>query len=229
MLSKCTHFVIWSVICLSILIFSGCNKQTSNIHLENQLISQIDKNADDYLANWDPDNYTDPIGEDWHDLISMKSLHYGNFTSSESLEILVLFHVDAQHVAGLDRTIALIVDADTLNHKTQRSFAADSVSIRLLPDSSGKENILAIMSTTNQGMNTYTAELFEVPDNEWITKPVFDEVFKDTFSFSLASDGTLQVFNVQYKQFPKPIPTYEYQYALFWNPEKAKFIRSESE
>lgn len=229
MFSKSMHSVIWVMIWLSILILCGCSDRPSPyISLESQLISQISKDADDYLASWNPDNYTDPISKDWHDLINMKSLHYGNFTSSEAHEILVLLHVDAPHVAGLDRTIALIVDADSLNRKMQQTFAADSVSVNLFTDSIGKDDILVIKSTTNQGISTYSANLFEIKDNEWVTKPVSDENFTDISCFTLLSDGILQVFNVQYNKLPKLPPTYEYQYTLFWNPEQAKFIRSVS-
>jgi hypothetical protein len=215
---KCRRFIflrmpVLILVILLIISWAGCiTRRQKPDQLEEKLLSQIDWKADDYLASAD---------EDQKDILSFKSLCYGSFTDSSSSELLALFHASSPHVGGLDRTIAAVYDKETMLIKTQETFAADQVSLYLFSDISGKDNILFIGETTNQGLSSYHIELVEVRENEWVSKPISDEQFEDNYTYAVANNELLHVFSLSYNEFKKP--SFQYKYTLFWDENEGKF------
>lgn len=210
------HIKMITVMIFIILTFSGCKTDKITIdNMENLLMSQLDWKADDYLAS---------LEKKQEDIITMKNLQYGNFSSKDEDEVLVLFHVSAPHVGGLDRSIAAIYNRDTLKIKSQKSFCADHVNIYFFPSESvyGKDYILYIGNTIYQGIPSYTIGLYEIQDGEWVTRPITDKDLNSTLSYSVTNNTLLNVMEIDYDEYMKPL--YQYKYTLYWDGIAGKFI-----
>jgi len=175
-------------------------------NIENHLISQINWNLDDYLA------YLNPSTD--RDIITLKEIKKGNYTNINSNELFITFHVDAVHSAGLDRTIAVIYNANSLELITQKTFVADTVYLHILPSES--THILFIGDVTYQGLSTYKANLFELYGNQWVEKTI-DESFESTENlyYSFTNGNILHVFTLNYDE--KFHPTFIYEDELIWH------------
>jgi len=215
-----------------LMLFSSCNAATkTNISkdtpstIEEKLISQIDWTLDDYLDSIDSDQAAKS------DLLTLKSLTQGHFSSNTANELLALFHVDAVHGAGLDRTIAAIYDRASLKIKTQHSFGADKVSLYILPGNSQGDSLLFIGCTTNQGESAYNINWFEIQDEEWMSKQIDDLKNQDqsqNYCYTFASgaeDAYITVFTLNYPYFPDKTPALNYVYSLYWNRLSQTFIK----
>ncbi len=198
------------------LILLGCTTTKSEYsQLEEQLIIQINWDADDYLAS---------VEDDSEDIISLRSIYYGSFSDENSSELMALFKVISPHIGGLDRTIAAIYDRDSLKIKSQKSFAADQVSVYLFSSASQKNNILFIGETTYQGVSNSQIELYEIVQEKWVSKSVSDVNFEDNYSYAVTDKKLLHVFNTIYDNNMKP--TDNYMMTLFWSEQESKFVNS---
>lgn len=174
--------------------------------LSDRLQAQIDRSQDDYLSS--------ESEKSLNELIRLDSISYGSFTDVGAHEILVLFKVtDIPHAGGLDRTIAVIYDADTYKLKNQKTFVADNVFIQLLENADQRNSILYIGTVTYQGYTTYYIELLQVERDGWLSKDISQERFADNYAFFF-SNNIIQVFELTYSNY-KPI--YNNKYALYWD------------
>lgn len=198
------------------IIFSGCKSDERLLEdLEYSLLSQLDWQADDYLSS---------LEEGEEDIITIKDIHYGNFSSMDEDELLVLFYVSSPHAGGSDRTIIAIYNKDTLNIKTQKTLAADSVSVYILPSRNGKDYILYIGNTIYQGVPAYSIELFIIQDNEWSTLPVSDYSMDNDLAYTVADNRLLHIMEIHYDEYINPL--YQYKYTLYWDDVLGKFANS---
>ena len=123
------------------------------------------------------------LAEEAHGLpqtLSLESVHYGSFSSPTATELCALFKYDAPvHVEGLDRTLGVVYDADDLEVIAGCDFMADNVQVSFLPTVDGMERIIYLGTSTNQGLTSYTLELYKISGTAWepmeTSLPAIDE------------------------------------------------------
>ena len=228
----CSRFGFLLFTLILLMMFSSCGGATKTSittdtlsNLEEELISQIDWTLDDYLESIDADQGAK------NDLITLRSLTPGHFSSNTSDELLALFCVDAVHGAGLDRTIAAIYDRTSLKIMTQHSFISDKVSLYILPGSSQGDSFLYIGCTTNQGESSYYIDRLELQGKEWVSIPIDDVQNQDqsqNYCYTFASgaeDAYITVFTLSYPDFPMKEPELNYKYSLYWDQFSQTFLK----
>ena len=229
----CRHFGFLLLILTFLMMLSSCDTATKTStttdtlsDIEEKLKSQIDWTLDDYLVSMNSDQAAES------DLLTLKSLTPGHYSSHTSDELLALFQVDTVHVAGLDRTIAAIYDRTSMEIKTQHSFVADKVSLYVLLGSSQGDSFLFIGCTTNQGESTYDIDWLEIQGGEWVSKAIEDVQNQDqnqNYCYTFASgaeDAYITVFTLSYPDFPIKTPALDYKYSLYWDRSSQIFVKT---
>lgn len=203
---------VLNVICM-VLILCACDTNDSAAlptkDISEALISQIDPLIDE--------NYDDS------QKVELISIRYGSFTQENTKELFAEFrYVSPPHVAGLERTIATICSVDTLKIISHKVFAADKVSINLLPTKSERKYILYLGETTSQGLTTQVVDVLKINGETWI------ETFSDEV---LPSDGCHYVFTsdsellkVRLKDNQSMVDYNEIVTSQKWDIEKESFI-----
>ena len=205
------------VLMILMVTFSGCSPNPAESDdIAGQLIAEVDRSLDDYLEAMGDKTLSQ--------LLKLHSIQYGSFTEVGAEEMMVQFKVlDVPHAAGLDRTVVLICDANTLLAKHQKTFMADRVTIHLLTGLDKRSEILYIGSVTYQGYTAYGIERYDLEKVEWSMVPIFAEGFGEREAFFYA-DEVLQVFELTYEDYE---PIYRHKATLFWDSTKSMF-RSEA-
>lgn len=221
MRNKLSLFIL-ILLSLVLLTSYSLNKGTNSINnskgeyelLSDKLQGQIDRKQDDYLNSISDKSL--------NELIELDSIIYGSFTEIGVFEILGIFKLKGTpHVAGLDRTIAAVYDANTFKLKTQKSFVADNVFIQVLENNNQRDSLLYIGTVKYQGYTSYDIQLLQSETDEWITKDISNEKFTNNHAF-FYSDSILQVFELTYSNYN---PIYKYEYTLFWDATETKFTK----
>lgn len=105
--------------------------------------------------------------------IYVDSIRYGSFSRPEEAEMLVQCKFrDNPHVAGLDRTLAMVFSCETQEMIACRLFSADEVILRLIPEEKGVSKILFSGRTISQGIVTQYADCFCIRNHEWQKIPL---------------------------------------------------------
>lgn len=185
--------------------------------LAGRILAGIDISADDYLEYYSQEN-------NYSDILRLSDIHYGSFTAADKNEIFALIKIEGvPHAAGLDRTIAAVYDAETLEIITQKTFAADRVSLYFLQGyDRAIENILFIGDVTYSGFTAYSIELYTLRGGEWAEKPMpFEEGSSN--SYAVTNDFALHVFKLIYEDF-YPRPVYELEATYFWSVGDEEFM-----
>ena len=195
------------------LVLTACTPDTNDLSdLEANLLSQVDRSQDDYLEMMKDNELSQ--------LIVLDSIQYGAFTEVDSDEAMVIFKfIDVPHVGGLDRTMALICDANTLKVKLQHTFVADHVELHLLQRNDLRNEILYIGSTTYQGETVYGIEWFDLSTGEFEGISIVEGDFDRNAAFFFSND-ILQIFELIYTDYE---PVYTYQNSLYWDSYENKF------
>lgn len=112
-----------------------------------------------------------PLAEEAHGsprTLTLESVRYGSFSSPDTEELCALFKYDAPaHAEGLDRTLGVVYTADDLKAVAGCDFMADDVQIAFLPAADGTERIFYLGVATNQGLTSYTFDLYKVSGAAW--------------------------------------------------------------
>ena len=112
-----------------------------------------------------------PLAEEAHGsprTLTLESVHYGSFSAPDAEELCALFKYDAPaHAEGLDRTLGVVYTADDLRAVAGCDFMADEVQISFLPAEDGTEGIFYLGVATNQGLTSYTFDLYKVSGAAW--------------------------------------------------------------
>lgn len=206
------NFLLLYVICI-VFILSACSTNESETliteDISKALISQVnpllDENSD--------------VTED----IELISIRYGSFTHDHANELLAEFRsVSPPHVAGLERTIVAIFSVDTLKVISHKVFAADKVSIYLLPTESGQKYILYLGESTSQGLTTQVLHVLKVNGEMW-SEIFTDKVLPDDERhYVFTSDSEL--LTVKLKTTQSVTNYHEIISSLKWDIEKESFI-----
>lgn len=204
-------FLLYAI-CI-VFILSGCSTNQSETltteDIAKTLISQINPQLDE---NYD-------VSQD----IELISIRYGSFTQKDANELLAEFrYVSSPHVAGLERTIAAIYSADTLKIISHKVFAADKVSINLLPTESGRKYILYLGESTSQGLTTQVVRVLKINGGTW-SETFTDKVLPDDgCHYVFTSDSEL--LKVKLKAMQSMADYNEIIASLKWDMEKESFV-----
>lgn len=98
----------------------------------------------------------------------LDSVQYGHFSSPASDELCALFkYTSLVHPEGLDRTLAVVYDAEDLSVVASHEFVADQVQLQFLPAKDGRDYVLYLGTVTYQGISTYYLQLFQIGNSAW--------------------------------------------------------------
>ena len=213
--------ILLCIILLTFIALSiGCTNENTGSEqqadIEYLLKNQIDKNADDYLAS------TNDI--DYLDILYLDCIHYGSFTAENKNELMAIFKIiGTPHAGGLDQTIAAIYETDSRKIITQKTFAADAVSLYILRDfyrtlfslPTSTENLLFIGSTTGHGNTCYAAELYSLSSGTWTEKPLPIGNDEGDLTFAVTDNAVLHVFRTGNSEIS----------SFFWDGLKKEFVK----
>ncbi len=105
--------------------------------------------------------------------IVIDRIYCGHFSQKDANEIFVLCKIlNTPHVAGLDKTAAVLLEADSLKKIAYKEFNADNVAIDCVQTSIGQSKILFIGTTIYQGIVTQEIQLWGIQDGQWLDIPI---------------------------------------------------------
>ncbi|MBQ8821424.1 MAG: hypothetical protein IJZ82_02165 [Lachnospiraceae bacterium] len=104
--------------------------------------------------------------------IVVHEIYYGSFSAKDADEMLVVCKVlNAPHVAGLDKTLCAVLEAETLELVAYEQFEADKVVTACVKNSEGQSRILVSAVAGSQGFYSQMLSLFSVEDKQWVSIP----------------------------------------------------------
>ncbi|MGN0471611.1 MAG: hypothetical protein ACI4F8_02075 [Lachnospiraceae bacterium] len=148
------------------LLISGCGASKTD--------TQSDKteSLNDWAIKAVVENYSDGDIIREYDIV-VDRVYYGSFSQESADEILVLCKIlDLPHVAGLDKTVGVLMDADSLDMIAYREFPADKVVVSRLQTGSGRSRILVSKTSASTGLWSQEIQLLAVEGSEWIEIPI---------------------------------------------------------
>lgn len=128
----------------------------------------------------------------------LDSVQYGHFSSPTSDELCALFkYTSLVHPEGLDRTLAVIYDAEDLSVVASHEFIADQVQLQFLPAKSRRDYVLYLGAVTYQDVSAYDLQLFQVSGSGWepvsADLPQPDDAQPGDCVYSLADQAVLRL------------------------------------
>lgn len=199
------------IIILCITIFSSCgqsesiNAKGSFTDIENSIIEKVKENYEDgdiSLAD-----------------ISVEEIHCGSFSKKDTKEIFAICNIlNAPHVAGLDKSVCILLTVDSLECKAYKEFASDETVINCMQTGNGIKRILVSETSTYQGISSQDIRLFAIQDNHWIDMPIdaLSDFGEECFYFM--TDDTIIVASKNNLTDPSDIMA-----VLKWNPDVEQF------
>ena len=147
------------------------------------------------------------------------SIQFGHFSSPSSDELCALFkYTSLVHSEGLDRTLAVVYDAEDLSVVASHEFVADQVQLQFLPAKDGRDYVLYLGTVTYQNISTYDLQLFQVSGSGWepvsADLPQPDDDQPGGCAYSLADQAVLRLNGDH---------TYT---AYMWDRETERFLES---
>ena len=142
-------------------------------------------------------------------------IDFGSFSQDNASEIFVLCKIlNTPHVAGLDKTVGILLDADSLEMVAYKEFAADKVVINCIQASDGQ-------TTTYQGISTQEIQLLAVEGSQWVEIPIdaLKIIGDESFYYMDIVDDLIIVASED-----KLISSEEIVAVLKWNPETEQFV-----
>lgn len=157
--------------------------------------------------------------------IYIDSILYGSYSQGGQAEMLALCKFQNNpHVAGLDRTLAVIFSCQTKEMVASKCFHADEVMIRSLPTESGENRILFLGSSTSQGLTTQQIGLYCIQNGEW-TEILMDEVhLREEDMCYMVNDDRLGILPGGNGEAPAGEPL-----IYSWDTKSGQFSRGESQ
>lgn len=145
--------------------------------------------------------------------IYVDSILYGNFSQLEETEMLAFCKFKNNvHVAGFDRTLAIVFASDTMEVIAYKNFGADEVALRPLPTEK-ESKILFLGRTTYQDITTQYIGLYDIQDNEWVEIPLDGVVLQEDELCYITDDNRL-IVETQWDE----------QTIYVWDEQTAQFI-----
>ncbi len=197
-----------NIILLILIFLSACTKSATNTvsDLNNYVVETIVKNYENGEVK-EPD-------------IVIEHIYYGSFSQSNNNEILVICKIlNTPHVAGLDKTVCVLYNTNSLEMISYKEFAADNVVISDIPTSNGQDKILVLQTVTYQGISTQELHLFVIQDGEWIDDSVDPlENLDDEYFYFVEDNMIIASIN------DKLTSLKDISAILIWNPDTERYI-----
>lgn len=140
------------IIILCTMIFSSCgksdsiNSSVSFVEIENGIIEKVEENYEDGNIKLSD--------------ISLEEIHYGSFSQKDTKEIFAICKIlNTPHVAGLDKSVCILLTADSLEVKAYKEFASDETVINCMQTGKGLVRILVSETSTYQGVSSQDIRL----------------------------------------------------------------------
>lgn len=149
-----------------------CGCSSGNDVDENGNTAQVEKDIDLYdliveKASQLAEEHTFEEGD-----IYVDSILYGYYSQTEEQEMLALCkYRNSAHVAGLDRTLAIILSPKSMEVIAYKNFGADEVTLKRLP-TEGESKILFLGRSSSTGLTSQYVELYAIQENEWVMIPL---------------------------------------------------------
>ena len=188
------------------------------------LLASCSKEADDRSAFTEFNEYIlETVMESYEDGnisredIVIDQIYCGHFSQKDVNEIFVLCKIlNTPHVAGLDKTVAVLLEADSLKKIAYKEFNADNVTIDCVQTSIGQSKILFIGTTIYQGISAQEIQLWGIQDGQWLDIPIENlETLSDGY-FCFMGDGEIIVSSIADHA--------EIIAILNWNPDMENFF-----
>lgn len=198
------------LIAVCVFLLAGCGQKADDRGAFSEL--------GEYVLERVMKNYED--GDINQEDIVIDRIYYGHFSQEDVNEILVLCKIlNTPHVAGFDKTVAVLLEAASLKQVAYKEFNADNVSIDCVQTSTGQSKIVFIGTTTYQNISTQEIQLWGIQGNQWVDMPIesLENLSDDYFCFM--GDGAIIVSSTDEMTDPADVIA-----ILNWNPETEQFI-----
>lgn len=196
------------LIVLCTVIFSSCGQSKSD---------NIDSSFMNIIIETVKENYED--GDISTSDIEVAEIFCGTFLQMNEKEIFVICKILNQpHVAGLDKSVCLLLTADSLEVKAYKEFASDNTEIKCLSGEDGLNRILVSEKTTYQGITSQDIQLFTIKDKQWVNTQIEALAEFEEENFFLITDKLIIVTSKSNVTDVSDIVA-----LLEWNPETGEF------
>lgn len=198
---------VFILMAMCVLLLSGCGKEADGKTTFLQL--------SEYILETVMESYED--GNISKEDIVIDRIYCGHFSQKDVNEIFILCKIlNIPHVAGLDKTIAVLLEADSLEPIAYKEFNADNVSIDCVQTNTEQSKILYIGTTTYQGMSTQEIHLWGIQDRQWVDIPIESLETLSDGCFCFMGNGKIIVSSITDHADIIAI--------LSWNPDMEQFI-----
>lgn len=216
-MKKRNSVLLIHVMVLCAIIFSSCGKvkspnvDSSFINIQNIIIQTVKENYED--------------GDISESDIEVAEIHYGTFSQSIEKELFVICNILNQpHVAGLDKSVCLLLTADSLEMKAYKEFASDDTVIKCFLAEDGLSRILVSEKTTYQGITSQEIKFFMIKDKQWIEIPIDALDGFETENFFFVTENAIIVTSNNYLTDASDIIA-----VLTWNPDVGEFLTADNQ
>jgi len=162
--------------------------------------------------------------------IYVDSILYGNYSQAEEPELLALCKFKNNvHVAGIDRTLAIVFREDSMEVVAYKEFGYDEVVLHLLP-TEAESRILFIGRTAYQDISEQYLLLYCVEENEWNECPIEGVEIQENDLCYITDDNKLFVVPQENGEYPtEMISVWEKQVVYEWDRNQVRFVNTVSE
>lgn len=162
--------------------------------------------------------------------IYVDSILYGNYTQAKESELLVLCKIKNNvHAAGLDRTLAIVFQQDSMEVVAYKEFGYDEVTLCPLP-TEAESRILFLGRTTYQNNTTQYLSLYCVEEKEWNECPIEGVEIQENDLCYITDDNKLIVVPQEKGEYPtERIPLWKKQTVYEWDQHDERFVNTVSE
>lgn len=209
---KCRLLVILFLVLFVLISTSACatSKNSANVDMLSELSNWI---IDKVIENYNEGDISEFD-------ITIERIYFGSFSQDDAEEILVLCKIlNMPHVAGLDKTVAILLTSDSLEVVAYEEFSADKVVINYIQSSKGKDKIVILETTTYQGISTQEVQLMDVQDCQWVEIPIEALKALDDECFYIIGDGLIIVTSKEQLTTPEDVVA-----VLSWNNETEQYV-----
>jgi len=198
----------------------GCREAEAEVSFsawEERLCSLVDVGQDEYLGSLP--------AEEAKEALSLRAVYPGSYTGDDAQELLCLISIkDVPHVAGMERTVLLLTDGAGEKALGQTTLAADRVEVALT-ESAGRSFPLVLGVSVQQGVYTYSLEMYEATDTGWAVLPALEDLPQGgDYSYSLLAGDMIQVSEKLPTELPGMPPEYRSVGVWQWSPRDWTFV-----
>lgn len=91
-----------------------------------------------------------------------------------------------------------------------------------MPYENGKDYILCVGNTVYQGIPAYTAQLYQIQDNNWASIPISNYNQDDSYIYAVTDNSLLHIVEIKFDDHMEI--SYNYMSTLYWDSFSGKFV-----